>query len=80
MGTKFAVRMISKIMTYLANKEGCRFFDERPCGDGGKFIAPDALGFRYEVTIKLVGRTNLWNVNEEPKLNAEQLKQISEML
>lgn len=59
--------LFSKVMLHLKNHEGCQINDPTKTSDSLRAVVQDALGFRYEVQIKCLGR--IQHVNEAEKLD-----------
>lgn len=71
--------ILSKILLFLSNREGCESEAVAKGVDESRVIIKDSLGFRYEVSVKLLGRTVLWTDTESVKLTKTDIKQIGEM-
>jgi len=54
--TNFNDWMLSKIASYMRDKEGCHVETIEPTKYGSRVILQDSFGFRYEVKIETLGR------------------------
>lgn len=48
--------IFDKIKNYLVAKEGCNTYGNEQVTDGVKTIVIDSMGYRYELSIKSLGR------------------------
>jgi len=55
--TTFNGLLIAKIIGYLTSREGCSNSNTEYTSDGVRTVIQDAMGFRYEVQVKTIGRT-----------------------
>lgn len=74
--TPFNGRMLAKIGSFLETKEGCQVLDIDYTYAGAKTTIQDSFGFRYELEIKTIGRTQTdpqeYNQNKNMSLEITQ--------
>jgi hypothetical protein len=74
--SKFNNWILTKIESILCSKEGCDFISREEQNDESKVIIQDGFGFRYEITVKSLGRSIYWSISDMPQLTKNQLDQI----
>ncbi len=64
--------VLTKIISYLATREGFMIEESEHTNSGMKSIVRDSLGHRYEVQVKLISRLtdHLQDTNETIKLSS----------
>lgn len=71
--------LLTKICTFLTNREGCEVFSRNHGSEEDRVVLQDAMGFRYEVSVRLLGKNIMWTENDVVTLTKDQVSQIEKL-